>query len=258
MKNDPASLEKLANIYEKSYHFQDAIICFEKLFSIKRSIKPLFRLAKIYEKTGDLDNSESQLRRAINEFPNADIAYLELSRFYLRYQRADLTLIEKILNKGLEINPQNSSIYALKGYLLTLKGKFLNAESTLYKAIQISPNNGLARLYLANLYFLEHKSLLLKQQLTECERLIPNSPEYLLLKGKILSFSGNFQSAISVLQKVVTLQPYNATAHFYLAKSYHSARYFRSAIKEYKITLKLSPNFRFRAEIKEALNKLTG
>lgn len=258
LKNDAVALEKLASIYEKTAHFKDAIICLKKLFSIKKSIKPLFSLSKIYEKTGDLDNAESQLRKAVNEFPNTDRAYLELSRFYLRYQRADLSLVSKIISKSIEINPQNPSAYALKGYLLTLKGKFVEAESTLFRAIRIAPNNGEARIYLANLYFIGHKDLLLKQQLSECDRLIPNSPEYGLLKGKIYAFSGSFQAAIDTLQKVISIQPFNASAHFYLAKSYHSARFFKSAIKEYRNTLKLSPNFRFKAEIETALDKLTG
>jgi len=256
--NDYSSIEKLAKIYENTTHFYDAIICQKKLFSIKKNINPLFSLSRLYEKEGDLDNAEAMLRKAVNEFPNTDTTYLELSRFYLRYQRADLTLIEKILSKAMEINPQNPSTYALLGYIKTLRGKFVNAESTLFKAIRIAPNNGEARLYLANLYFIGHKTLLLKQQMAECERLIPNSPEFNLLKGQILAFNGSFQKAIDVLQKVVTAQPYNAIAHFYLAKSYHSARFFKSAIMEYKNTLKLSPNFKYKAEILEALAKLTG
>jgi len=258
LKNDPSALEKLSEIYEKTAHFKDSIICLKKLFSIKKSVKPLFSLSKVYEKIGDIDNAESVLRKAVNEFPNTDKSYLELSRFYLRYQRADLSLVSKIISKSIDINPQNPSAYALKGYLLTLEGKFVDAESTLFRAIRIAPNNGEARLYLANLYFIGHKTLLLKQQLAECDRLIPDSPEYGLLKGKIYAFSGSFQAAIDILQKVISMQPFNASAHFYLAKSYHSARFFKSAIKEYKNTLKLSPDFKFKAEIKTALNKLTG
>ncbi|MDD2716484.1 MAG: tetratricopeptide repeat protein [Candidatus Wallbacteria bacterium] len=245
--------EKIGSIYEQLRFSDDAILIYKKWAQEYEQITPYLRIASLHEKAGDFRSAEADYLSAISNFPNLENVYLALARSYLSYRLSTLEEVQKLLEKVTSINPNNSECYNLRGYSFLLSSQFTEAESELLKSLRLDPNNGEAHLNLAELYFVMKKNDEMEKELQEGTRLLPNHPRGFYLKALVAIDRGDYAPAIENLEEVVRQDPYNDMGHYYLAKSYQNANYFKSALLEYKNVLEISPDFRYGSQVRDAI-----
>ncbi|WP_266205535.1 tetratricopeptide repeat protein [Pontibacter kalidii] len=111
-------------------------------------------LLKMGHKTEDVYKAKIQLQQAteasddailatlaegLKEHPNSVYMMQEELKYYLKNDRADEAMAK--LDKAIEADPKNASLYAVKGNLLERKKDLDGAREVYKKAIEADPNN---------------------------------------------------------------------------------------------------------------------
>ncbi len=120
----------------------------------KQAISFYDELLKMGHKTEDVHKAKVQLLQAseatddvvmtalasgLKDHPNSVYLMQEELKYYLKNDRADEAMSK--LDKAIAADPQNASLYAVKGNLLERKKDFKGAREVYQKAIQADPNN---------------------------------------------------------------------------------------------------------------------
>ena len=122
----------------------------------------------LYE-TGDWKAAAPQFETAVARAPRWADAHFSLASVYARIDRVPDALTE--LDTTLSINPGHYHANLLRGRILSLQGKPLDALPNLKKAVEVSPDSREAHAFLADAYAQLGRTLDAERERSEAERL---------------------------------------------------------------------------------------
>ena len=226
----------------------DLNISFEEQKSIEivpeRNIEA-YKLLLQGKNEADKRNVES-LRKSIELFqqaiaidPNYAEAYAEVAHsIYLQTYHASRTYIEagklanEYLDKAEQLNPKLSRIYSVKGLIFTTVGKIDLAKSAFNKALELSPNDVIARYQFATLHYYTQEY---EKQLVQAEmayRLDPLSFASANAYFTALLTNKKFDEAEKIMKKIQSegLENNQVTIHRSFFRLYMDKRDFEKCI----------------------------
>ncbi len=169
-----------------------------------------------------------------NEFPKKalGVCYIKTGR---------LSLAKKIFIEIFKKNRRSFDAANNLGAIYHNTSDFANARSWFHTAVDLKPNDVLARYNLANaqMSLLDYQSA--EQEFQKCLAINPNAKPVLKNLGALYLKIGRFEEAIEVFKKILVFHVNDAPSHNSLATAYSAIDENRLAKLEYQNCLKLDP-----------------
>jgi len=186
--------------------------------------------------------------RAIRADPQNPANYIAAAR--LNIYRGEYEAAVENASNAVLLNQESSMGEALKGFAFGLMGEYLNAETSLNRAIELDPGNAPAYAYL---------SIILSQKINEgsqvlgdldraieasrkAESIAPDSLEAKWARGLVLEITGNYEDAVSELENAIAVNPNIADLHLTLGRNYKFLQEYNLAVEEYTRANALNPS----------------
>ena len=211
-------LLSLAWAYHDGGRLDDAVRCFERLFSVEleRKIFTGFafdELVRIFKETGNYERLLDICERAVAAQPE-DIALLnDLGDAYLKVGKAGESV--KVFKKMVEMEPDASATYCSLGNALVQAGDLAGAEAAYIRAVEIDPSEaGAFYNRLANVYCTMGHDERAERALRKCLEYRHDDPMYYCGLGDVLVKLGKIEEACRIYEKAVDLHRTAAAAYY--------------------------------------------
>ncbi|HYV44847.1 MAG TPA: tetratricopeptide repeat protein [Myxococcaceae bacterium] len=144
--------DELSQMLEKKGRLAEAIdLIGQALASHPRDEALLYTLGAAYERKGDHEKSISEMRQVLEVNPENPDA-MNFIGYTLAESGHDLDEAERLLNKALELRPDNGAFLDSLGWVYYQKGEADRAVKTLERATQLSPGEPLIIEHLGDAY----------------------------------------------------------------------------------------------------------
>lgn len=177
----------------------------------------------------DAKKAVEYFEQAVRLDPNFALAFVGMARAYsamgtldggFQIQRELYEKAHAAVNKAVELDADLADVYAVRGELKFKEWDFTGAEKDLTTAIELEPNNDLARQFYA--MWLNHQGRF-DEALAEIEialEIDPNSLVYQRDRGRFLYFARRYDEAIVHLERVLEIDKNFGTAFHWLIRAY--------------------------------------
>ena len=219
----------------------------------KRTTPELLNLAgKIYAEAGEPGPAEGALKKSLQFAPGRFDTYGQLGALYARIHREEEAIKE--FQAAVKVKPADVASWTMLGMLYERRGDFGKAQEAYSKALEFDPNSGIAANNLAWLYADHLNDLDKALELARRARVsFPNQPNISDTLGWIYARHKLYDIALPLLYEAVKANPRSAEYHYHLAITLlHLGRRGDSRL-EMSEAIKLSPETRSRAEVKEIM-----
>ncbi len=199
-------------------------------------------LAKIKLKKYSSDPAvvENSLKKFLQRFPQDDITYTELGKFYREQGR--FFEAEAALRKAVEINPRNKDAYLNLGWVYRNQTKFLQvAEDSLKRSIALDPKNSAARVELARLHDTQGQLSSAETVLIDAIEADPNNDIAYDALGRVYSIKYQLLQAEAAFRTAIEINPDNEDAYVALAGVYRAQNKFAQAQDLFEKEIKIRP-----------------
>ncbi len=164
-----------------------------------------------------MDKAREHFEKAIELDPNFIEAKIGLANV-LAFNPIHRKGIDKLLNELMAADPSRSQIYAIRGFVSSFHDwNWEVGEREFITAIELDPNNALARQWYANNLMVRSRYLEAETQLKRALDLDPTSVPILSDTGQLYSYWRRFDDAEYYLSQANSMQGDNVTASSYLA-----------------------------------------
>jgi tetratricopeptide (TPR) repeat protein len=255
----PLALATLANAYETTKRYDAAIAAYDRIPTgtpLETSV--LIRKALNLNQLERVDESQ-KLLESVAHHNATDIRPLDalgsIMRAHKRFAEAAeyYTRAIALINKP---EQKHWSYYYSRGTCYERLKKLPAAEADLQKALQLSPDEGLALNYLGYTWIDQNRNL--KQGLALIEKAVRQKPDdgYIVDSLGWAQFRmGNFREAVKHLERAVELRPEDPVINDYLGDGYWRVGREREARFQWEQSLTLSPEPEDAEKIKHKLQK---
>jgi tetratricopeptide (TPR) repeat protein len=199
--------------------------------------------------------SEGKYTQALAEYQKAIIADPQNPSVYLA--AAKLNIYSSDYEKAIEnasnavlLNPNSSMGEALQGFAQGLQGDYLDAESSLNRAIELDAGNATAYAYLS--IVLSQKVINGDEVLGDLDQAIeasrnaqniaPDAMETHWARGNVLEITSNYEDAVAELEQAVAQNENIAELHIALGRNYRYLDDNDLAVEEYTRANALNPS----------------
>jgi len=198
---------------------------------------------------GKLLQSIDAYREAVRIQPEDPSTYIALARVQIFAGKYDDALVNA--ENSLLLNNNNSMAYAIRGWALTYKLSYTDADDTLKKALQLDPANGQAHAYEAFLYGKMYENDAgpnpnpIETAIAESNAAISLAPDALeahWARAYILYQTGNLEDARDQYLDAIAINGKIAAIHLELGKTYRLLNVIDQAIQEYTLANTLNPS----------------
>jgi tetratricopeptide (TPR) repeat protein len=158
------------------------------------------------------------------------------------YKKGDYRAAIGFYEQASRRKPNDPSLYALPARLMVFIGQAPKAEQRVQKALQLDPNNAMAKAVLCMAVDWQKRyteALALCQEATQLD---PKSSMAFAYLAEAQTDNGDTRSGLASAQQALTLDPRNEDAMRDLAYTYEQTGDYNDAIANYEETLKLNPN----------------
>ena len=226
-----AQMRILAYVYDKN--FTKAIELANAL-SEKREgdEKILGMLASIYLAKNDFEKGREYLTKAIAANGSYVPAIMELGRLNERENRLD----EAKANYEQALNVRGNSVTAMMALarVYNTMGDKEAFGQWLSKSSEASPDQGLPEILLAEHYLKQNNFEQAETIINQLAQDYPEHPMVMTLQGQLLTSTGRFNQAISVLDKLANANPELFAAHQLLGDAYIGLNEYKNASSHYQ------------------------
>lgn len=249
------ALNGLATIYRAKSQNDKAIARIRQQIALAETADIDNLLGKTYMDLGQSGPAEQILNRALQLDPQNYNAHALLGTLYAQEKSLDKAVAE--YEAATRVNPRQIGAWTVLGMLETRRGDVAKATQAYQKALQIDPNAGLAANNLAWLYCNQGGDLDAALDLARRARqTLPKSPAVSDTLGWIYYKRDLYGSAIPLLQEATRGEPKNGEYRFHLAASLLAAGKKEQARSEIKAALKLDEGLRKRPDVQRVLDQL--
>jgi Flp pilus assembly protein TadD len=255
----PLALATLANAYETTKRYDAAIAAYDRIptgtpletsVQIRKALNlnQLERVdesQKLLESVAHQNATDIRPLDALGSIMRAHKRFAEAAEYYTRA----IALINKPEQK-------HWSYYYSRGTCYERLKKLPAAEADLQKALQLSPDEGLALNYLGYTWIDQNRNL--KQGLALIEKAVRQKPDdgYIVDSLGWAQFRmGNFREAVKHLERAVELRPEDPVLNDHLGDGYWRVGREREARFQWEQSLTLSPEPEDAEKIKHKLQK---
>jgi tetratricopeptide (TPR) repeat protein len=186
----------------------------------------LFNKGKEYYYSNDKDNANKKFDEAIN-----------------------------ILNIVIELNPNDASVYALRGDAYCMKGQYDDSIKDLNEAIRLDPNSAYAYSRRGNAYRVKKQFDIALFNYNEAIRLDPNNAYAYSRRGDTYRLKGQYDIAINDFNEAIRLEPDKFWAYYHRGQVYNKIGQKDPAIKDLEKALSLRPDFSW---VEKQLSEIRG
>ncbi len=210
------------------------------------------RIARRLENQGRVEEASGVAKRAIKMNPTNPIALYQLARV-----EKDKDLVEKLLEKSIEIDPYYTEAYIFKAQEHMTKGEIQEALKTINKILGIEPFNRQAS-------YLRALALIRTNQLGDAHRILEQvvreNPEFLEATeafAYVLILEGELDRARKLYRKLASRHPDDVSILNNYATVVAEQGDYEKAIRIWEHALSIEPNnMDIKANIEEARSKL--
>ncbi len=199
------------------------------------------------EVPANLNRAIELLELSLKQEPNLAASQATLGEAYLRRYQATkdsewLVKADLVVQRSLEINPDETEAHNTLGRLYRATGEPDKAQAEFQKAIALDPTNVSAYTNLASAYIALRRPGDAENAYSQATRIRPSYfPAYTNL-GIFYMNRGEYEKAIQPLSLVVKLAPESADGHTNLGTLYYFTNRFDDALNEFGKSLALRPN----------------
>jgi tetratricopeptide (TPR) repeat protein len=121
--------------------YPGAITYYDKLINVGHKTEDVYKAKVQLQQAAEVSDDEilNTLAAGLKEHPNSVYLMQEELKYYLKNNRADEAMAK--LDKAIEADSKNASLYAVRGNLQERKGNIDEAYKNYQKAIEMDPNN---------------------------------------------------------------------------------------------------------------------
>jgi tetratricopeptide (TPR) repeat protein len=186
--------------------YKKALGFFDKMIATGQADEDIFKtkVQLLQESEASDEQVMAALAEGLKAHPNSVYMMQEELRYYLKNNRADEALTK--LEKAIEKDPKNASLYAVLGNLQEKKGNLDGAYKSYQKAIEVDPKNFDAYYNLAVLEF--NKGVSVSKKAEKMDYATYQK------KGKAVEAEANkhFQASVPYFEKAIEIQPEDQAA----------------------------------------------
>ncbi|TVR67698.1 MAG: tetratricopeptide repeat protein [Spirochaetaceae bacterium] len=233
-------------------------------------------LANLYLTAGEIDEARTLLQNTLDTDPDNESALFSMALVtgYLGDRRAEQELLERLL----EINPEQARAQAALGELQLRNRRYGPAESAFTASLRQEPDNLVALVGMGNLklrtenpeaaeryldraveiapeysfaYADRSRARALQQKLGEAEQDLTRAIEldrefswHYLDRGKVRLERNNFRGALEDFDRAIDRDPSVFMSYVYRARAYDQLGERDAAIADYRTALELRPDYR--------------
>ena len=203
--------------------------------------------AQTLEAAGKYTMAIAAYKDAIKVDPTNPANYIALCR--LEIYAGNYTDAVTQAENALLLNSQNDTAMALKGWAQSFTGDYLQAEGPLKDALAINGNNAAAYAYLSEVYldmvnegvgtlYTIQNAIDYSKKAVE---LAPSAIETHRARGLVLSYTGNYEEAITEFEAAIAINPNIADLQLQLGINYNANQEYDKAITEFTTANALNP-----------------
>jgi len=186
----------------KEKRYEDALKYFNKL---EDDVKKNYYLGLTYVRLNDYDSAIFHLKNYLKSETDYQIMIQVLTVLgYIYVQKKEYEKAKIYFEKALNLDFNNSKVYAALGYVYYKLNNFNEAIKVLKKAIEIDEKNATAHNSLGYIY--ADKNLQLEEAIRECEialKISPDYPAYLDSLGWAYYKKGDIKKAKELIAKAL-------------------------------------------------------
>ncbi|MCP3852178.1 MAG: PEP-CTERM system TPR-repeat protein PrsT [Gammaproteobacteria bacterium] len=198
-----------------------------------------YLLGITYLKTGDIKQAEKEINRAYKLTPDNDevkLSYAQLLLLQKKYKKIHEVLKNKLTTSDNENKRQLYQAYAYLG-----ENQLADAKQ-IFSELSNSQKSAPVFIGLAKIAFLEKENKKAGQWLEQALQTEPDNIIALQTKVILLLADKNYKEALSIYNKIITLQPDNLTFYLKRASIYFRLKEFNNAEKDVMSVLKQRKN----------------
>lgn len=144
--------------------------------------------------------------------------------------------------RAIELAPDLPAVNTARGLVaLFFDWDWKAAEDYLTRAVELAPNSGEARIFLAHLYSNLGRGNEALQQARRARQLNPISPMIVALEGRFAGYHGDHEAAIRLLRDAITMEPSFWLPHHLLANALIDAGRYEESLAESAEAKRLAP-----------------
>jgi serine/threonine protein kinase/tetratricopeptide (TPR) repeat protein len=166
------------------------------------------------------------------------------------YQKANAAA-----NRAIAIDDGLAEGHASLGFVDWTTLEFAAAQRELHRALQLNPNLAIAHLYYSRYLGSLGKFSEAEKELDRAQELDPLSLQVIFDAGRLFYFRRQHDQAIAKFQKVLEIDPNNATAHLGMSEAHFAKGEYAAAVEEGSQYLIASGYPAIAAEVKQAYVK---
>ncbi len=238
--NDASLYNNLGAAYLKKGRLDAAIAEYQKAISLNSDDALAYiNLGNAYSKKGRLDAAIAEYQRAISRNPDDALAHNNLGNAYLGKGETDAAIAE--YQKAISLNPADSLAHYNLGVAYGGKGELDAAIAEYQKTISLNPTNAPAHTNLGIIYARKGE---LDKAIAEYKRAISLNPADAVAHynlGIIHEGTGKLDEAIVEYKKAVSLDPQRKLFYYKLASAFYVDDQPKSAISVLEKVLSLFP-----------------
>jgi len=176
------------------------------------------RSAQQYIRSRDMDQAEAEVRKAMEVWPDMNLAIRLLGSIYTQRGQFDQAIV--LLEKSLAKEPFSAEVLNNLAINYMQKGMMDKAEEMLMTSLQVRPEYGVAFVNLGFVHLRLGRYDLAAENFELGLRSMPDNPGVLNNLAVCLIRLGDYAGARERLQALIELAPNRATAYFNMAISY--------------------------------------
>ncbi len=269
VQNSPMNADsyyEFAYELHKANKIDDAIVYYTQTIKLdNKKIDAYINLSQAYRQKKDYNNAYDVIQKAMAIEPNNQLVKKQHDLVAKEYAANNYTIASNALQSGdynkaiaeyMKINPPTSdSLIGIAACYQSMKD-YQKAIEYYKKAMELDTKNSDIPYYIASLFadsnnFEQAKvyadmSLAKNPANTKAKEIIDyvnaKEVEKQLAKAVELYDSQKYNEAIALFDKVLKIEPSNATVYYYRAMSFDALNNYQKAIADYKATLKYAPD----------------
>jgi superkiller protein 3 len=235
----------MAQLMEKQTppNFDQAAGCYRAALAVRpRSPAAWNNLGNAQKKLNKLDESAACYERAIELDANYFMAHSNLGLTRYKQEKRDDAIAS--WRKAIELNPKGALNHSNLGHALLDQGKLDEAITCFQTAVILQPRFSVARFNLAAALARQQK---LDEAIASYRTAIEIEPNFVLahqrLAAILMTQKRDYEAAIEVIQKVISLQPQLVPPHQNLGVALRLVGREEEAIASHRRALELQPTY---------------
>lgn len=233
---------QLGNFYRLGGRFEEAVACYEKALQEPQA-KPQYyhALATAAIAKGDYGEAVEALRKAIALAPQYPDYHNDLGACFFREGHYEEALAA--FREAIRLHPGYANAYNNMSFVFRKKRMYEEAERAIRKALALDPEHAVADYALGLGYFNGGMFSQIRD----------TGPMDAVSLGKIYAMGRNFEKAVELLSRAVSIHPRYADYHLALGEALAASGQKQKAEAAFQKALEINPAYK---EAQQALEKL--